>query len=118
MGTKSRAVDLFQIHMRELGLSLIREYKFHPNRKWAFDFALACGKSDVLGGRRLKVGFEIDGGVYSRGRHTRGAGYEEDIRKYTEAMILGWQVIRFSTGMVDSGEAKELMRRWVNAVTK
>jgi very-short-patch-repair endonuclease len=71
------------------------EVVFAPPRKWRWDLAwvderLAC---------------EVEGGVYSGGRHVRGKGFEEDARKYTIGVILGWRVIRVTTSMVESGEA-------------
>lgn len=74
-----------------------REYQFHPTRRWRFDFAWPL----------KKIAVEIEGGVWSNGRHTRGSGFIEDCRKYNEAVILGWRVIRVTTEMVRSGEAME-----------
>jgi len=65
------------------------ELVFHPKRKWRFDYAWPD----------QKVALEIEGGVYTRGRHTRGKGYENDMRKYNAALLLGWKVLRASTGM-------------------
>ena len=60
------------------------EYRFHPFRKWRFDFAWP----------EQKVAVEIEGGIWTRGRHTRGAGYLGDLEKYNEAQLLGWIVLR------------------------
>ena len=73
----------------------LTEYRFHPTRRWRFDFAYP----DRM------VAIEVEGGIWSRGRHTRGKGFEEDCRKYNEAACLGWRVIRVTGGMLDSGEA-------------
>lgn len=78
-----------------------REYGFHPARRWRFDFAWP----DAL------VAAEIEGGVWVRGRHTRGSGFVNDCRKYNEAAILGWKVLRFPGGWVESGEAIEMLER-------
>ena len=107
-------VELFVIHMAELGLFLRREYRFHPERQWLFDFILDCGKSTILGGREFKLAFEIEGGIWVGGRHTRGKGYQEDLWKYAHATIDGWQIFRFSTEDVLNGTAKEFVRRWVD----
>ena len=61
------------------------EYRFHPTRRWRFDFAWP----------ELKIAIELEGGVYSRGRHTRGKGYEQDCEKYNQAVLHGWRVLRF-----------------------
>lgn len=78
-----------------------REYVFAPPRKWRFDFAWSA----------QKVAVEIEGGVWSGGRHTRPATFEADCEKYNEAAILGWRVLRFSTEMVLTGEASRTAAR-------
>ena len=50
---------------------------------------------------------EIDGGTWVSGRHTRGAGFERDCEKLNTAVLLGWRVLRFTTGMVLDGRALE-----------
>lgn len=72
-----------------------REHKFHPVRKWRFDFAFI--------GERLAV--ECEGAVWVMGRHNRGSGFAEDCVKYNEAVIHGWRVLRFTGDMINSGEA-------------
>jgi hypothetical protein len=66
------------------------EYQFVPERGWRFDYAWP----DYM------VALEIEGGVYSDGRHVRGAGYEGDLMKYNQAVLRGWKVIRFSLSQI------------------
>jgi hypothetical protein len=40
------------------------------------------------------VALEVEGGAWSGGRHTRGAGFLGDMEKYNAAAILGWCVLR------------------------
>lgn len=61
------------------------EYRFHPDRKWRADFAIPSAK----------ILIEIDGGVWSGGRHTRGAGFLGDMEKLNAAACLGYRVLRF-----------------------
>ena len=63
-----------------------QEYKFHPTRKWKFDFCFPLHK----------VAVEIEGGAWSKGRHTRGSGFVKDMEKYNAATELGWKILRFS----------------------
>lgn len=60
------------------------EFRFHPVRKWRFDYSWPD----------KKVALEVEGGAYSGGRHTTGAGFEKDIDKYNAAALLGWTVVR------------------------
>lgn len=64
----------------------VREHRFHPRRKWRFDFAWP----------REKLAVEVEGGVWTRGRHTRGSGFVKDTEKYNAAAALGWTVLRFT----------------------
>lgn len=72
-----------------------REHRFHPVRKWRFDFAYPANR----------IAIECEGGVWIMGRHTRGSGFEEDCAKYNQAAILGWRILRFTKSMIDSGQA-------------
>jgi len=73
----------------------VSEFKFHPTRKWRFDFAWID----------KKVAVEIEGGTFVGGRHTRAAGYSADCEKYNAATMLGWSIFRFTSDMVYSVEA-------------
>lgn len=62
-----------------------QEYRFHPTRKWRFDF---CWPS-------IKLAVEAEGGLYSNGRHNRALGYIGDMQKYNAAAELGYTVLRY-----------------------
>lgn len=68
------------------GLIPVRDHRFHPSRKWAFDFAWPD----------QRVAVEIEGGTLVKGRHTRAVGYEADCEKYNAAVTLGWRVFRYT----------------------
>lgn len=82
----------------------VAEYRFHPSRRWRFDYAWPD----------RSIAVEVDGAVFTGGRHTRGSGYEKDLEKLNEAICLGWQVVRVSTGMVRDGRALA----WVERILK
>ena len=83
--------------LRALNIEFDQEFKFHPSRMWRADFHLK--------GKKILV--EVEGGIWSNGRHTRGKGYLGDLEKYNAATMMGYQVIRFSTEQVKSGKAIE-----------
>lgn len=66
------------------------EHRFHPERRWRFDFAWP----------ESKVAVECEGGTWIRGRHSRGQGYRNDCEKYNAATSLGWRVFRCTSGML------------------
>lgn len=75
------------------------ELHFHPVRRWRWDLAWPDER----------VAVEIQGGTWSRGRHTRGRGYEEDCLKLAAGVLLGWRVLWVTTQMVADGRALALL---------
>ncbi len=73
-----------------------REYMFHPTRKWRFDFAWP----DLL------LAVEVEGGIWTGGRHVSPVGFTKDCLKYNEAAMLGWLVLRFTPAMIQDGTAR------------
>ena len=75
----------------------VREFRFHPTRKWRFDFALPSHKFAV----------EIEGGIMASSRlgHSTGASIKKDMEKYNAATILDWKVIRVMPEQI--GEMEE-----------
>ena len=72
------------------------EYRFAPPRRWRFDF---CYPDRLLA-------VEIEGGVWKgKSRHTTGKGFSADIEKYSEALCLGYRVLRVTTQQVENGQA-------------
>lgn len=82
--------------LKELNLEYVREYKFHPKRRFRFDFAIL----------KLKIGIEYEGGIYNFGRHVRGRSYTSDCIKYNLAQIEGWKVLRYTVNMVEENPAQ------------
>lgn len=66
------------------GIEPTPEHKFHPKRKWRFDLAWP----------ESLVALEVEGGVWTGGRHTRGSGFVKDMEKYNAAACLGWRILR------------------------
>jgi very-short-patch-repair endonuclease len=77
-----------------------REYRFHPERKWRFDFAWPW----------CSVAVEVDGGVWNKGGHARGGQIQKDHEKRNTATKIGWKVFTFGTNQVRSGDAAIFMK--------
>ncbi len=72
---------------RQAGLpEPVPEFRFHATRKWRADYAWPL--------HRVLV--EIDGGAWTGGRHTRGAGFIADMEKLNAAALLGFHVLRYT----------------------
>lgn len=100
----SKAEDELELHLKGCGIEYEREFRFHPTRRWRFDFAIP----DKM------LAIEVEGGGWSNGRHTRGSGFEKDLEKYGEAMALGWNVYRCSPSMVKSGVALSTIEKIIS----
>jgi very-short-patch-repair endonuclease len=96
---------LMEKYLTELKLAYQREYRFHPIRRWRFDFALT----------EHRIGVEVEGGAWIRGRHLRPRGFEQDLRKANEATRMGWRIFRFTTNMIERGEAKTFLKELFGA---
>ena len=77
------------------------EHRFHPTRRWRFDRAWVP----------YKVACEVEGGIFSQGRHTRGMGFQKDCTKYNEAALMGWIGIRGTAHHIETGRALVWLRR-------
>jgi very-short-patch-repair endonuclease len=82
------------------GPELVAEHRFHPERRWRLDFAHLVTKTAI----------EINGGVWSGGRHVRGAGYLRDREKVNAAQMLGWRVFELGTGQVTVDNVERIIR--------
>jgi very-short-patch-repair endonuclease len=99
---------LLLLHIRAAGIpEPVQQFRFHPVRRWRADFAWP----DAM----LLV--EVDGATWSRGRHTRGRGYERDCEKVNAATLLGWRVLRFTRQQVESGYAIQTIEQALEQAT-
>lgn len=92
---KSKGEIILAHHLKSHRIAFETEYRFHPVRRWRFDFAMPD--------KMLAV--EIEGGLHQNGRHNRAAGYMADMEKYNAAVALGWRVLRFTPQQARTGEA-------------
>ena len=99
---RSEGEETLALHLRAEKIPFIREYRFCPPRKWRFDFLI---------GDSLAV--EVDGGIFVQGHHSTGSGIEKDMEKQNTATLVGYSLMRFSTGLVKSGDAINFIRAWV-----
>ncbi len=90
---------LLHLKADKLTDGMVREHRFDTNRRWRFDFAWP----DKM------VALEVEGGIWSGGRHTTATGWLHDAEKYNRATILGWRVLRVAVNQIKSGDAA----RWV-----
>jgi very-short-patch-repair endonuclease len=98
--------ECFDLHCRAKMLKPEREYRFHPTRKWRFDYAFPA----------IKLAIEIEGLSRFTSRHTTFSGFREDCAKYNAATLLGWRILRYSTEMVMRGDAINEVVKYIEEV--
>lgn len=73
----------------------VRELPHIPGRRFRLDFAWPDHK----------IGLEVQGGIWTRGRHSRGTGQLGDMEKNNLGIIHGWRVFQCPPG----AEAKTIL---------
>jgi hypothetical protein len=76
------------------------EFRFHPKRRWRFDFLVD------------NFGIEIVGGLWmKRGGHSQGQAQLDDMEKFNHAALLGYRVLQFTPGQVKNETAIKMITR-------
>jgi hypothetical protein len=110
---RSPAVDWSEVLLEQIRLANLppplREYRFHAERQWRFDF---CWKN-----HGYLVACEIEGGIWMQTKTGRSKGhahperFESDCEKYNEAALYGWLLLRVIPEMVRDGRALDWIER-------
>lgn len=94
----TQAQELLKTHLKELGWDSVLEYTF-CERRWRFDVYIPD----------LRVGIELDGGMWSGG-HARGSALEDEYEKSNSAQLKGFRILRFTNRQVLSGQALQFLK--------
>ena len=95
-------MNKYDLHIifKAVGLpDVVEEHRFHPVRRWRFDYAWP----DLL------LAVEWEGICSNKSRHTSLTGYTNDCHKYNSASLRGWRVIRV-TSLFKSYQLIELLK--------
>lgn len=134
MSEKSDAEETLAFHLRAVNIPHVREYRFdkgccehqrphhtngqcndcaalgrahsgHEHRKpcrlWRVDFYFPEQRTAV----------EVEGAVWTQGRHTRGSGFVKDMEKYNALTMAGIWLLRFTPKQVTDGVALQQIER-------
>jgi very-short-patch-repair endonuclease len=77
-------------------IECVPEHRFHHKRRWRIDFAFP----------EMKLAGEIEGAVWTKGRHTRGSGFVKDMEKYNALTMEGWKLLRFTSQEASKDQGK------------
>lgn len=98
---KTPTQDLFtKLCHSDLGVECVKELRFHPKRKWRFDYAIPD----------YKIALEVEGGVWTGGRHTSPKGFLGDIEKYNTATLMGWIVLRTTPDELMTAKTMDILK--------
>lgn len=82
------------------------EYRFAAPRRFRFDY---CWKEQ-------KIALEVQGGLFTGGRHVRGAALLKEHEKLNEACIRGYRVLFCTPQDVKTGAVFALIKRAIKGV--
>lgn len=104
-GSNEPTRDMFSALVEKtIGRECVLEFRFHPTRKWRFDYAIPSAR----------VAIEIDGGLFlNRGRHSGGVGQLNDFEKFNEASTYGWRILHFTPEQRYTAATLDVIRRTV-----
>lgn len=97
--------DMFtRLVYSEMRVECVKEYRFYQPRKWRFDYAMPA----------YKIAVEVEGGVWTGGRHVSPRGFLNDMTKYNTATLLGWRVFRTTPDKLLTNETLLLLKNAIN----
>jgi hypothetical protein len=88
----------FALAWKHTDIPILPQHKFHPKRKWAFDFAFP----------EVFLAIEIQG--YGRG-HASYLGMKSDYEKHNAAIEFGWTIIYLMKHDLEPKNMKETIDR-------
>jgi very-short-patch-repair endonuclease len=85
-----------------------QNYRFHPNRKYEIDLAFP----------RLKVGVEVNGGVWNGATGAHGSPLKilRDMEKGNLLVLAGWRVLRYTPSEVENGAAIAGLKQLIEGI--
>lgn len=102
MTARAGQVFTFDALCKIAGLPVpVPEYRFHPPRRWRFDFAWPD--------RWLAL--EVQGGLFVTGRHSRGAALLKEHEKLNTAALDGWRILFCTPKQIENGEVVSVIER-------
>jgi len=81
------------------GPDLRKEFRFDEQRRWRFDYVHL----------QSNVAIELEGGIWSNGRHVRGQGFINDCEKYNRAIVLGYVVFRLPADLINEENVQPII---------
>lgn len=101
--------DSLMFQFQAVGLNPIRQYKFHPNRKYLADFGFP----------EFRLIVEVNGGIWlAKSGHNTGTGIIRDYKKSNCAQLMGYIYLQFTADEVNNGEALAMVEEYIGRSEK
>ena len=109
---KAKQSDQFMMLVKlETGLDIWPEFYFTLEKGYRLDYAIPVDAA----GRVLKIGIEVQGGVWAKGNsgHSSGTGILRDMDKATKANLEGWTMIQVTPSDIknEPGKVIDLIKK-------
>ena len=88
--------ETFEKQLQEAGETTYERECKEPYRRATAANPRSRPRADFCWSRE-KVVVEVEGGTWSGGRHTTGAGFARDARKHAFALLDGWAILRVTS---------------------
>lgn len=108
---KARLVSFLESAPKEYGLdwTVKAEHRFHPIRRWRFDWVWLDAEGEPVG-----IAIEYDGIFFGNrsgvGGHSSAKGVMSDHEKNNEAIIRNWKMFKCNASSVNDGSFFNFMR--------
>lgn len=96
---KSELEELFAAQLTQAGETTYERECKEPYRRATAENPRSRPRADFCWSRE-RVVVEVEGGTWSGGRHTTGAGFARDARKHAFALLDGWTILRVTSETV------------------
>jgi len=98
--------ETLALHIKAAGLpEPVREYMAIKGRRYRLDFAWPA----------VKLGVEVQGGIWHKGGHSTGTGITRDCEKANAHTLAGWRIIYLTAADVNSGAGVEVIKQALEA---
>jgi very-short-patch-repair endonuclease len=94
---------LDKILKKKFKTECVKEFRFHPKRRWRADYALP----------EYRILIEVEGGIWVRGRHNQSVGFLKDMEKYNTATSMGYSILRITPQEVLSNKIIDLVEETI-----
>jgi len=96
--------SIIERYCKNRGLTLEKEYKYVPGRKFKADGAIL----------ELRILIEVDGGIFTGRAHGSISGIKNDMERCNQATLNGWMRFRYTPQQFGKGQPIIDINKFIN----